>query len=137
MGLILDSSELITAERFGRTVYELVKGTILLAGDQEVAISVITVLELAHGVGRADSQQRRNRRQQFVDDVLAGMPVQPVTVAIALRAGRLDAEMKAEGKSIALADLLIGATALELGYGVATANRRHFDQIPGLNVVQF
>ena len=34
-----------------------------------------------------------------------------------------------------LADLLIGATALELGYSVLTSNRRHFGQIPGLTVV--
>lgn len=35
-----------------------------------------------------------------------------------------------------LSDLLIGASALELGYGVGTANVRHFGLIPGLNVVQ-
>jgi predicted nucleic acid-binding protein len=29
---------------------------------------------------------------------------------------------------------LIGVTALELGYGIATANLRHFQQIPGLSV---
>jgi predicted nucleic acid-binding protein len=30
-----------------------------------------------------------------------------------------------------LADLLIGVTALELGYSVATDNLRHFQKIPG------
>jgi predicted nucleic acid-binding protein len=34
-----------------------------------------------------------------------------------------------------LADLLIGITALELDYGVATANLRHFQKIAGLTVV--
>ena len=33
-------------------------------------------------------------------------------------------------------DLLIGASALELGYGVGTSNVRHFQLIPGLNVIQ-
>jgi predicted nucleic acid-binding protein len=37
---------------------------------------------------------------------------------------------------IPLSDLLIGASALELGYGVGTANVRHFQLIPGLNVIQ-
>lgn len=32
-------------------------------------------------------------------------------------------------------DLLIGATALEIGYAVVTANVRHFQLIPGLNVI--
>jgi len=36
-----------------------------------------------------------------------------------------------------LADLLIGVTALELGYSVTTGNLRHFQMIPGLSVVQF
>lgn len=37
---------------------------------------------------------------------------------------------------IPLSDLLIGASALELGYGVGTANIRHFQLIPGLNLIQ-
>jgi predicted nucleic acid-binding protein len=36
-----------------------------------------------------------------------------------------------------LSDLLIGVTALELGYSVATRNLRHFKMIPGLSVVRF
>jgi len=106
-----------------------------LGGDEEIAISAVSVLELAHGVARADSPQRREKRQRFLSDLLAGMPVHPVTVPIALRAGQLDGEMQAVGRRVALADLLIGATALELGYSVLTSNRRHFDQIPGLTVV--
>jgi predicted nucleic acid-binding protein len=54
---------------------------------------------------------------------------------MALRAGRLDGENTAKGIRLALADLLIGVTALELGYGVATSNLRHFHLIPGLQVL--
>jgi len=36
---------------------------------------------------------------------------------------------------IALPDLLIGVTALDLGYSVATLKPRHFQLIPGLSVV--
>jgi len=32
---------------------------------------------------------------------------------------------------------LIGVTALELGYSVATTNVRHFQMIPGLDIVPF
>ena len=79
---------------------------------------------------------RRAGRQQFLDDLLAGMPVHPVTLSIALRAGKTDGQMQAAGKRIALADLLIGSTALELGYSVATANVRHLAMIPDLIVEQ-
>jgi predicted nucleic acid-binding protein len=32
-------------------------------------------------------------------------------------------------------DLIIGATALHLGFDIATLNVRHFQRIPGLHVV--
>jgi predicted nucleic acid-binding protein len=61
----------------------------------------------------------------------------PVTVSLALRVGQIDGENQAKGIRLPLSDLLIGVTALELGYSVATANLRHFKMIPGLSVVQF
>ena len=92
----------------------------------------MSLLELAHGITRANTPERRAVRQQFLDDLLAGMPVHPVTMVIALRAGQTDAQMQAAGKRIALADLLIGSTALELGYSLATTNRRPFAMVPNL-----
>jgi len=96
----------------------------------------VTVLELAHGITRADTLERRDRRRRFLDELMAGVPIQPVTVPIALRAGQIDGQSQARGVRIPLSDLLIGASALELGYGVGTANLRHFHLIPGLNVIQ-
>ena len=103
---------------------------------KEIAVSVVTVLELAHGITRADTLERRDRRRRFLDELMAGVPIQPVTVPIALRAGEIDGQSQARGARIPLSDLLIGASALELGYGVGTANLRHFQLIPGLNVTQ-
>ena len=102
--------------------------------EMELAISVITVLEMAHGVARADTEKRQMSRQRFLNDLLSGMPVYPVTIPVALRAGQMDGLLRAQGLRVALADLLIGATALELGYGVATHNVRHFAIIPNLSV---
>ena len=62
------------------------------------------------------------------------MPPVPVTLAAALRAGRIDGENHAKGISIPLSDLLIGVTALELDYAVVTHNIRHFRLIPNLPV---
>jgi predicted nucleic acid-binding protein len=136
VGLILDSSVVIAAERLGQTAYHMLETIGFQSNDPEIAVSVVTVLELAHGVTRADTPQRRVRRQQFLDDLLVGMPVHPVTVPIALRAGQIDGQMQAAGTRIALPDLLIGVTALELGHSVATANARHFQLIPNLTVRQ-
>ena len=51
-------------------------------------------------------------------------------------AGKLDAEQQSRGIVVPFADLLIGATALSLGYSVLTVNARHFGRIPGLSVIQ-
>ena len=50
--------------------------------------------------------------------------------------GRIEGEQAEQGVSIAFEDLLIAATALPLGFGVATGNVRHFQHVPGLNVIQ-
>jgi predicted nucleic acid-binding protein len=63
------------------------------------------------------------------------MIVHPVSLAIAQLAGRIEGEQAAKGVSIAIEDLIIGVTALHLGFDVATLNVRHFQRIPGLNVV--
>jgi len=64
------------------------------------------------------------------------MVVHPVTVEIAELAGRIEGEQASHGVSIAFEDLLIGTTALHLGYAVVTINVRHFQVIPGLTVLQ-
>jgi predicted nucleic acid-binding protein len=97
---------------------------------------VVTVIELAHGAARADTPERKAKRQEFIQELLTVLPNHPVTAAVALRAGLIDGEQQARGTRIPLSDLLIGVTALELGYGVATSNVRHFRLIPGLSVVQ-
>ena len=62
------------------------------------------------------------------------VPPHPVTVAAALRAGRIDGESQAKGIRIPLSDLLVGLTALGIGYTIATHNVRHFRLIPNLTV---
>jgi predicted nucleic acid-binding protein len=132
---MLDSTAAVAAERQGKTARQLLESVALETGDEGIALSVVTVLELAHGIARADTTERRERRQRFLDDLLSGVPIQPVTVPIALRAGQIDGQTQARGIRIPLSDLLIGTSALELGYAVGTANVRHFQLIPGLNVI--
>lgn len=137
MGLILDSSVLIKAERQGQNARRMLSAIARTAGETEIALSVVTLIELAHGAARADTAERRTKRQQFIQELLMALPIHPVTVAIALRVGQIDGENQAKGVRLPLADLLIGVTALELGYTVATGNLRHFQRVPGLSVVQF
>ncbi len=135
MGLILDSSVLIAAERQGQNARQMLTAISAEVGNTEIAISVITLIELAHGVARAETPQRKSRRQQFIEELLAALPIHPITAAVALRAGQIDGENQAKGFRLPLSDLLIGVTALELGYSVVTGNLRHFQLVPGLSVV--
>jgi predicted nucleic acid-binding protein len=136
MGLILDSSVLIKAERQGQNARQMLTAISRIAGNSDIAISVVTLIELAHGAARADTVERKAKRQQFIQELLTALPIHPVTTSVALRVGQIDGENQAKGVRLPLADLLIGVTALELGYSVATGNLRHFQLIPGLPVTQ-
>ena len=46
-------------------------------------------------------------------------------------AGQIEGERANHGITIAFEDLLITATALQLGFAVATVNVRHFEVVPG------
>jgi predicted nucleic acid-binding protein len=135
MGLILDSTALIGAERKGMNARHALSQLMDKVGASEVGISVVTALEFTHGIARADTPERRAKRQGFLDELLGAVPVHPVTLAIALRAGQIDGTNSAQGLRVALGDLLIGVTALEAGFSVATSNVRHFAMIPDLDVV--
>ena len=65
MGLILDSSVAIAAERRGDSVQALLKRVIDTAGDQEAALATAGVVELVHGIHRANTTERRVRREAF------------------------------------------------------------------------
>ena len=136
MGLILDSSVLIAAERQGKNARQALSSIAQKIADTDVGISVVTLIELAHGAVRADTLERKSKREKFIEELLTAMPVYPVSVSIALRTGKLDGENQARGLKVPLPDLLIGVTALELGYSVGTANLRHLKQIPGLTVLE-
>jgi len=137
MGLILDSSVVIAAERRGDTVEQLIENIVKATGDQEAALSAIGLTELIHGIYRAQTPETRQRRESFINELLADLAVYPYTKETALLAGKLDGEQQSRGVVIPFGDLLIGATALALGYKVLTANLRDFQRIPGLSVVQF
>lgn len=83
-----------------------------------------------------NQQQARTSRESFVRELLNDVEVYPYTRETALLAGKIDGEQQSRGITIPFGDLLIGATALEVGYSMLTVNVRHFRLIPGLAVVQ-
>ena len=79
LGLVLDSSVLVAAERAKLTTPETLKRVRAAAPDVPIVISALSLAELAHGIYRADSSTRR----QFVDELKAQIPVHAVTASTA------------------------------------------------------
>jgi predicted nucleic acid-binding protein len=135
LGLILDSSVIIAAERKRQTVEEFLTSVGRSFGEVEIAISAVTLAELVHGVARANTPEIRIARRALIDELKKHVPVHPVTDSTAEIAGQISGEQAAKGITVPADDLLIGASANEQGYAVATLNTRHFEKIPGLRVL--
>ena len=136
LGLILDSSVIVEAERKGQTVEQLLEQVRRSVGEVEIAICSVKVAELVHGVYRANTREIRQRRRAFIDELKRHVPVHPVTDETGEIIGRISGEQAAKGIKIPFDDLAVGASALEQGYAVATLNVRHFRAIPDLVVKQ-
>jgi tRNA(fMet)-specific endonuclease VapC len=135
MGLIVDTSVLVRAEREKLPLILVLQQLQRYGPDEEIGISSVTVAELAHGIYRATSEAQRQRRSAFLDQVCNEMIVHSLTESIARLLGRIEGEQAAQGISVAFEDLAIGATALALGFSVVTHNLRHFALIPNLTVL--
>jgi predicted nucleic acid-binding protein len=135
VGVILDSSILIAGERRRDMVWEILERVSSVCGETAAALSVVSVVELTHGIYRAKTEADRKRREIFIEELLQAVSIYPLTLEVAGLAGRIHGEQMGKGTAIDFPDLIIGATALHLGFAVATLNLRHVQAIPGLSVV--
>ena len=129
MALLIDADLLIDLERN--------RGSAPLRsfpGEEELAISVITVSELLHGVYRAAGSVR-SRRRAFVERVLAEFEAIPITTVVARAHAEIWAELSSAGNLIGAHDLWIAATGLAYDLGIATRNVADFERVHGLRVV--
>lgn len=116
MGLILDSSLVIAAERRGDTVERLIARIIGATGDQDAALSAIGLTELIHGIHRANTPEIRRRRETFINERLVDLRVYPYTRETALIAGKIDGEQQSQGVVIPFGDLLMALRRSSLGF---------------------
>jgi tRNA(fMet)-specific endonuclease VapC len=129
VAVLIDTSMLVDLER--GVANEAVDNRI---GEQDRAISVITVSELLHGVHRS-SGARRNRRSAFVEHLLTQLPAIAVTQRIARVHADIWAQLEQRGEPIGAHDLWIAATALAHGMAVATLNAAEFSRVNGLHII--
>ncbi|SMC00165.1 hypothetical protein SAMN00808754_3311 [Thermanaeromonas toyohensis ToBE] len=77
--------------------------------EEGLSVSVVSLGELYEGVFRAPDQQDK---EKTLNDFLAGLVVVNVTRDVARTFGRLRAELRSKGITVADMDLLIGSTAV-------------------------
>lgn len=133
MGVILDTSVLITIERSSLNIENFIKGR----EEEPFGISAITVSELLHGVHRADSEKRRLKREAYVEKIIETFPIYPFDLSASRIYARIWANLAKRGISIGAHDLIIASTAISLGFSVVTFNMRDYGKIKGLKVEQF
>ena len=94
----------------------------------EFAISAISKYEIYSGAAQG--------QLTFWNNVLLTVPVIPFDEACVDIAVAINANLKRKRKQIDLADLFIAATAVTHNLIFATLNRRHFDRIDELTIIE-
>lgn len=130
MGLILDTSFVITAEREARRGLTGRADAFLSRHPSETFFITFTVVgELACG-------QSANFRRDW-ERLCRPYPVLPWTKEVAWNYGIIYRALAAKGQLIGANDMWIAATALANEYGIVTGNQDEFSRIPGLVVETF
>jgi len=136
LGVVLDSSVVITAERRSLPVPQLIEAIQTAYGEIDLALSPVTVAELVHGIYRAKTADAGRRRREYIDELVNLVPLHPVTLQTAYLVGQIEGQEAAKGNVLPFNDLLIAAAAIEQGYAVLTENLRHFEKVPGVRVLK-
>ncbi len=119
------------------TLIFLIRGHSNVAGNFDAhaaapkALSVISYGELIYGAMKSahpieNAAKARRLTQLF--------PIIDVSQPVIETFGSLKVELEKHGQKLEDFDLIIAATAIQLGYTVVTGNVRHFQRIPNLRV---
>ena len=97
-------------------------------------ITAISVSELVYGAFKSD---RPEHHLHQVNTLLEGVTVLPFDTPAAKRCGQLKDSLRRKGLLIAEPDLQIASIAIEHTLPLATHNRRHFERVPGLTLIDW
>jgi tRNA(fMet)-specific endonuclease VapC len=97
----------------------------------QMAISVITVAELLHGVEKPKYQAKNLK---IVEDFISRLEVIDYKIDDAKQYGIIRTDLEKRGQIIGVNDLHIAANAINNGLIVVTNNTKEFDKVSGLRV---
>lgn len=125
MKLVIDSSILIDHLRGGTKWQDFLNEVPRSAG---LFLPVIVIFELFSG----KSTKKASVTKQ-ISNLLKEFTYIEFSETIAIKAGQLSRDI---GYHIDPTDYIIAASALDIGGTVVTLNKKHFEQIPGLNLFE-
>lgn len=113
-----------------------------LSGHEPTAQQV--ALELARGrlkttaISRFEllSGARHVRQEKAIRELLAALPTLPLDAQAADAAARIRQALERVGEAIGMADSLIAGIVVSQGASLLTRNRRHFERVRGLPLVE-
>jgi tRNA(fMet)-specific endonuclease VapC len=103
---------------------------LIQAGRESLAISTITVAELAFGVAKSTRADSRVKLENF----LSKFPILDWGQDAAWVYGNVRKTLEAKGQRIGERDLLLACQALSLDVTMVTNNTREFERIEGLKL---
>ena len=121
MIVLLDTTVLIYALR-GEPTRSLMLKEMAMAG-HTLATAAINVSEVYAGL--------RHGEETVTATLFRALVCYPMTFEIAIRAGLLRRDAASRGKTFALADMIVAATAIEHGLTILTDSKKDF-AVPGV-----
>jgi predicted nucleic acid-binding protein len=132
VGLVIDTSALIALERAGVRWDQFPPG----AADEPAVLPAIVYAELLVGVALAGSAKRAAGRRARIDALASAVGIVVFDQAIATEWAELFGILSRAGRLIPSNDLMVAATARQLGFGVLVGptDEAHFRQVPRLRI---
>ena len=127
---LLDTDTLIYFLKGNETVVENFKANM----EMPKALSVITYGELVYGSRKSEHVAENLAKVRRLTELY---PVVDVTRAVMDSFGDMKASLSASGTKVDDFDLVIGCTAMTLGYAVVSNNTKHYEKIPGLKLANW
>lgn len=130
MGLMIDSSVLIAAER-GKLNWDVF---VRKWRNESLFMASITLSELWHGCHRATGLHL-DKRRTFIQEVEASISILNFGKDEALVHAKIWSELEIIGQRIGPHDMIIAATALANEHSLATLNESEFGRVPHLKLI--
>lgn len=103
---------------------------VIQAGRESLAISAVTVAELAFGVAKSNRLESRAKLENF----LSKFPILDWDQDAAWNYGNVRKTLETKGQRIGERDLLLACQALALNATMVTNNTREFERVEGLKL---